>query len=140
MVLASHPVTTFRYSNRDDSPEYQTGFLYCDHETGTVQWQCGDAATCWHGSRVDVGAVLLISFDAMGGRRGADCTGSPRPKTATLERKSGGLHYEGHDYRGRRVSMTPAARWRRDVRTDEWVQTAEWSSVTNVWLQIVRPA
>ena len=125
-----------------DHSVFSQGLVYHDDQSGLIQWQRDSIATPWHRkwtrSSWTTGGVTTLKFDCLAGNRDH---GSDRLK-ATILRKIGNANgsaaweYEGNDYKGRRIQLTPITQWARIQGTASWRRIAEWQTETHSWLEI----
>ena len=137
-VISDRIVTAYAYTNLEVSnPTFATGFLYHDNSTDLVQWQCGNVVTSWHGfCAFGHDDTIHVAFDCLAGQRDNDAV---RLKTSLFYKVGhtiGGHTYEGFDYKGRAIQLTPKTRWAYINASGVWKRIADWTTSTHEWIQI----
>ena len=121
----------YAYHNAEVAGRFQDGLIYLDSESGRVQWQCDASWTDWHGEFNITAEQMKVAFDCQQSTR----PGPPRPKSTVLFLTPSG-RYEGYDYKMRRVTVTPKAKFSYTT-TGAWIQIEEWSETSKEWMSIL---
>ena len=131
-------VTTYLYENLAvQNGTFARGFPHHDSSTDSIQWQRGGIVTPWHGLWKFEESRITVSFDCLAGSRD---DGSIRLKSTMLfqtglSKCSDSHEFEGIDYKGRQIKLTPLTRWSLSPPSDTWTRISEWNRASHDWMQ-----